>query len=99
MKPDQVKPVFDTSDVGCWIDGAFGLNHVRDKLQQMLIQCGLPVSMGDKELYLELEQSDSDHDVFDIATETLQEFTKDGLVWIWSAGDLILCHESEADLH
>ena len=94
--------LYNKSDLGCHIDGAYGTDHARRKLIDMLEYCLCAYSPNEKprpqiekiQTYLEQEPSD-DMSEFDEATEILQDHTTDGLVWIWDGGDLILTTDEE----
>ena len=103
MKTNEHKPILYTeSDLGCHIDGAYGTDHARRKLIDMLEYCLCAYSPNENprpqieqiQNYLEQEPSD-DMSEFDEATEILQDHTADGLVWIWDSGDLILTTDDE----
>ena len=41
----QTTTIFTDSDIGCWIDGAFGIDHAARKLSIMLIS-NMPINSG-----------------------------------------------------
>jgi hypothetical protein len=108
-----VEPIkrFNASDVGCWIDGVYGLDHAMSKLAIMLID-SVPLDQNNlasfpstnlAEVYDVLTSGNvdklaDDHGEFNDATEYLESVTTDGLVWIWDAGDLILTTEDQIDV-
>jgi hypothetical protein len=98
----MMKPVFTKADVGCWIDGAFGPKHRREKLVCMLediADCLDASEWADiQALTEELESTPSDdYGEEEDAIEILQDYTEEGLVWIQDGGDLILTTEEEAE--
>jgi len=90
------KYVFTKAEIGCWIDGAFGMDHAADKLMAMLANC--PQTESIETLIDELDPTSVvRYEVLDDATDALWAFTEPGLVWIWEAGDLILTTKDETD--
>lgn len=96
---------FKKHDLGCFIDGAFGQDHRRDKIVSLV-----EITIEDydaetkrtgeskfSELINALEGEPSDDLAEeDEAVEILQASTEEGLVWIWETGDLILTTEENA---
>lgn len=83
---------YTQADVGCWIDGAFGTNHRRQKLIELIdgLDGGEIIAKG-----LE-EAPEEEKDFFeDDALALLQEHTEDGFIWTMEAGDLLLVKEEE----
>jgi len=94
---------YTKEDIGCYIDGAFGMDHAMVKLAILLIDF-MPLSVNNTrqfpseelaetyEILLSGDESklSDDYSELNDATDILQEHTEDGLVWIWDAGDLIL---------
>lgn len=80
-------------DAGCYVDGTFGEDHLRDVLAGLLRVTG-----GADELASSLHspdpEDDSGDDIID-ALEHLQEHTEDGLSWILDNGDLFLLQDDE----
>jgi hypothetical protein len=76
---------FTDEDKGCWVDGAFGLEHSVEKIGEMLVEC-------DENVNHPYYESDDDGWFRDV-TDALQEHTEEGLFWTWDAGDLILMDE------
>jgi len=74
-------------DLGCWIDGARGLQDSMAKLADLIA----PIC-PEGELVRALRTNDlsDDHEEIREATEWLQSCTDDGLSWEWDSGDLIL---------
>jgi hypothetical protein len=93
---------FTESDLGSWIDGAYGSEHAIQKMEEMLGDLGTQYAenlMGELDEIADLEldeASDAYDEWLDDATTALQEETEPGLVWEWEAGDLVL-RESEED--
>ena len=90
-----MKTSYTENDIGCWIDGAFGLDHAASVLAEML-----PYSLlhpAEKKCINRLRANliSDDHWEFDFATELLDTFTAPGLIWVWEAGDLILVTEDD----
>lgn len=93
---------FTASDMGCWVDGAFGMDHAIRKLRDLVTRIDKSHKLLE-EYHAEivgnsLKQWITDGyagEWLDDATEVLQDHTSPGLVWIWEAGDLILMDESE----
>src|ERR1700735_2119802 len=84
--------------IGCYIDGAFGQDHRRAKLadlirdletQDMINARGYSVTEC-----LTEEPSDDFSEEQD-ALDILQEFTEADLVWVFEAGDLILTEQEQ----
>ena len=94
---------FTESDLGQWIDGAYGSEHAIEKMEEMLNDLGTQYAenlVGELEEIadLELDEAGDAYDEWlEDATTALQEETEPGLVWIWEAGDLILTEDDEAD--
>lgn len=99
---------FRESNQGQWIDGALGQAHARERMRNILGQIldrAEPSGEQVRSIKLLLgeldDPADDDEDftdeVLDNATDMLGEFTEDGYVWDWDAGDLVLLHEEEAD--
>lgn len=88
----ETRKLYGASDVGCYVDGAFGHAHRRARLAELVADC------GDTEL-VESLQGDMPDDAWDedAAVDWLQEQTVDGYVWVSDCGDLCLCTEKEAD--
>lgn len=86
------KPVlFDAP--GCYADGAAGWRHVRDVLADMAEAAG-----ADSELVASLRGPMPDDACDeDEALNVLQARTKDGLIWVFDSGDLLLLPESEME--
>jgi len=90
-----MEKVYTANDCGCWIDCAYGPEHARDKLADMLKECRAYAPLDTQrtidEICEQLTKSMSDDDwETDAGTDLLNEYTAEGLVWIWDAGDLIL---------
>lgn len=108
MQDQKTKAVFTDSDKGCWIDGAYGEDHAKNKMASMLedIQAAIASEVFDVGVYSLLKEYNEermpsgsialDQWITD-ATDDLQRHTADGLVWIWDAGDLILTSQEEID--
>jgi hypothetical protein len=91
---------YTKKDCGCYIDGAFGEDHRRAKLASLIR--GLETSeMIDARGYSVLEslQGNPPDDLSDEddALDILSQFTEDGLIWEFNAGDLILFNEEELE--
>jgi len=89
---------YTKEDVGCYIDGAFGMDHACDVLANLVGAVLTEASSREKivlGLRLDHKRLSDDHSELDDATDILQEHTEDGLVWIWDAGDLILTTDEE----
>lgn len=78
-----MKPEYGKSEMGCWIDGAFGHDHAHEKIASMLGWKGR--NPGDCTI---------DYCSLDDDTEKLYETTDLNLSWIWDGGDLILTNEA-----
>jgi len=93
---------FTESDLGQWIDGAYGSEHAIEKMEEMLGELATDyaenlISELEEIAELELEEASDAYDEWlEDATTALQEETEPGLVWEWEAGDLVL-RESEDD--
>ena len=91
---------YTKKDVGCYIDGAFGEEHRRAKLADMIRNLETQ-EMIDHRGYSVVEslanESPDDYGDEDDALDILQEFTESGLVWTFESGDLLLLNESEVE--
>jgi len=92
---------YTEKDLGCWIDGAYGIGSGMKKLCDM-VSNGLVKSQSDQAISRVLDSGDptrlsDDHGEFDRATELIQDNTESGLVWVWEVGDLVLMRELEAE--
>lgn len=95
----QTSMPFGADHTGTWIDGAFGDDHAREKMKGMLeamidlegIEKPL-MSISANRLYAELDDADNEFvdETLNEATELLQGSTREGYVWSWEAGDLVL---------
>jgi hypothetical protein len=91
------KKVYTKEEIGCWIDGTFGLDHAMRKLAEI---AEAPIWLSDAdsreiEAIAVLATGDptklsDDHHEFDLATDYLAQHTDDDLSWLWEGGDLIL---------
>lgn len=95
--------IFDESDTGTYIDGAYGESHAISKMRDLLgtvIHAGVPEEVAAHRLEAEDVQEGDEfvNEWFDEATEVLQSVTAPGLVWDWEAGDLVLLEESELEI-
>ena len=95
---------YTKKDKGCYIDGAFGLEHRRQKLWELLeglLCCGYIKDRDEKKEVLDLldelkkEPSDDFGEELD-AIEILQEHTEEGLIW-YQDGDFFLLEEKEIE--
>ena len=90
-----MKKLYTKEDIGCWIDGAFGLDHAASVLAGMLPYTIL-TNEGKKCVNrLRASRISDDHWEFDYATELLYDYTAKDLLWVWEAGDLILVTEDD----
>ena len=81
---------FRRADCGCWIDGAFGMEHAAAKLRVMLMDCG-EANTGLLDELEEVKPEDDDFDsIIEAATDALDAFCDPDVVWLWEAGDLLL---------
>ena len=90
----QTTAVFTDSDVGCWVDGAYGMDHARDKVAEMLV--GIDDKMSD-ELGAMSDEDEFLSEAIDAATDLLNDHVAEGLCFVWYAGDLILMSEEDTD--
>ena len=95
-------PIWQKRDVGCHIDGGFGLDHQRAATsflvrKTMSFANDVP-SYGLRGCLAALDRpmSDDDSETYE-ATAYLQSHTADGLIWQWLDGDLILMNKSEVE--
>ena len=95
------RPVFTSVSLGCHIDGAFGQDHRRAALVELVRQAERKIDhpgelQTAKEIISELEiEPSDDYSEEDDAISFLQDHTEQGLVWELEAGDLILRKEDE----
>lgn len=95
--------------VGCWIDGATGLDDAHSKLARMIEANFSELTRGgETEGYHPQDVSDCikslkdgcrEDDLWsaDFALRMLQMLTDPGLVWVWEEGDLLLISDSNLD--
>jgi hypothetical protein len=97
---------YTKKDVGCWIDGAFGEEHRRAKLadmvrdletREMIDTRGYSVVESLSSAPTDSDRIPADFSDEDDALEILQEFTESGLVWTFESGDLLLLNETEVE--
>ena len=92
--------IFTDADVGCHIDGAFGADHRRTRLIELVNELPAPEGMEyhSRVGLLESLGSPAPDDVWDeiTAIDILQDHVAPGLVWLMEAGDLILTTEAQA---
>ena len=81
---------FKEGDCGCYADGCFGDDHLRDILKGML----KGLNHAELAKVFDDEPSDDGSEYLE-ALEVLQEYTDEGLTWILEGGDLLLVKESE----
>jgi len=89
----MTKPEFTAADVGCYVDGANGDQHLRNVLADMICDHDLLLARTLRASSCAEEVDDCICEALDI----LQTMTADDLVWDLSAGDLCLCLTSELD--
>jgi hypothetical protein len=81
---------FTKRDVGCYADGAYGHDHIRERLADLV------ESVGRRSLALDKLIEDLRNPMSDDASEEedaldyLQTFTAEGVYWAFEGGDLIL---------
>lgn len=86
---------YGASDVGCYIDGAYGLRHARAKLEGLI--AGFAKTEHQKATLSDLGSSEWYDEVMDEATDILQAHTDEDYVWCWESGDLILLHVDQVE--
>ena len=82
--------MYTKNDIGCYIDGCYGLKHQRLKLIEIM------EDIKEKTLAQELNSYKDDvcyDEILNDCIIKLQENTKEGLIWAWDGGDLILTLE------
>ena len=101
--------MFTQADVGCHVDAAFGSDHRRARLIDLVNSLpptqaipGTIIGENSQEFRVGLLESlagPTPDDAWDedAAIDLLSEVTEPGLVWIMDAGDLILTTEDEAE--
>ena len=89
--------MFGKSDIGCHVDGTFGVDHAMEKVYTML----LSFNSNCEDLLKEYDEYKKNVDTWehvpewlDDATGKLQERTEGHLEWVWEGGDLLLVEES-----
>jgi len=89
-KKEELTPVYGEGDTGCWIDGAFGDDHRREKL------AGL-VAPFDAELAEELRGPGSDDlsEEDDAIDRLNDQAVEEGYLFVFDSGDLLLVKEDE----
>jgi hypothetical protein len=93
--PKKPRPAFTAADLGCYIDGAFGMQYALVKMREHMA-----VLPGSSDLCMEYDtglDDDEKPEWLDAATELLQDHTEDGLVWYWEAGDLVLLRREQLE--
>lgn len=91
-------PIFTKQDAGCWIDGAHGYEHAREKMLGLLDRVDSRAAHTFRtefqDVTAHLNGLGADY-LLNEATDVLQEHTAPGLVWWWEAGDLVLTTDDE----
>lgn len=90
--------IFSKEDIGCYIDAAFGLDHARRRLVELL-SC-VPRSSKVQKLMVELEEEENLDFIFeamDEAVDILSQYTTEDIMWLFEAGDLILMEVEEGE--
>jgi hypothetical protein len=87
------KARYTSSDIGCWVDGAYGIDHALAKIADMLSD--LPSAQSSSLARLLREDTESADEMLDEACDLLAEHTDPGLIWVWVGGDLLLLREEE----
>jgi hypothetical protein len=77
---------YDARNVGCYGDGAFGHQHVRERLAALVRECDAEVADA-----LLGEMSDDAWEE-DAALDLLNEHCAEGIHWTFESGDLVLAH-------
>ena len=80
-------------DMGCWIDGAYGLDRTRNKLASLIeMYSHKPNEHTDliNSLNNHVELFDDDFSTMDSAVEILQTICEEDVEFFWIDGDLIL---------
>lgn len=99
--PGPGKTYFTDGDVGCYIDGAHGMEHAVHRMRELLSEVAgafavFPVGNAARELLVEedegLSEDDWDEWLQDATDDVLSHdsVTPDHLIWDWEAGDLCL---------
>lgn len=94
--PPDDNPTFDSSDVGTWIDGAYGTDHALAKMADMLKMVD-PAGATLLDEYDEGIDPEFEQEWLDDATEVISDATEEGLCWDWDSGDLVLLPCSELE--
>lgn len=92
----MTKVIFDRNDAGCYIDGAFGMDHARQKLADLLA-C-VPQSGKVRRLIAELEAGEDTEFIYEAIEEALDILalhTAEDMIWLLEAGDLVLTENIE----
>lgn len=87
---------FGREDAGCYIDGAFGIDHARQRLAELLA-C-VPQSSKVRRLIAELESEENTDYVYEAmeeAVDILALYTVEDMIWLFEAGDLVLTEAIE----
>ena len=79
-------------DMGCWIDGSFGIDHVNKKLAELLITNIHHLGITQTEIINCLLNKDYafHYDAQNDAIDILQTMCEDDVEFFWIDGDLIL---------
>lgn len=88
--------VFTKEDIGCYIDGAYGFDHARQRLAELLT-C-VPQSSRVRQIIAELESEENIDYVYEAieeALDVLSQYTSEEVVWMMEAGDLTLMEVEE----
>ena len=106
-----MRALFTKSDIGCYADGAFGQDHRRSKLANLIVsvsqRCGATKDNRNDNYELIDHQAivhqlinapSNDFSEEHAAIEIIQDHTELGLTWQIVDGDLMLITETELEL-
>ena len=78
---------YTKEDIGCYCDGAFGDQHLRE-----ILSLWFPDKEND---LMNDDDPETQSEAIDDCLDLLQDQTEDGLVWVLELGDLLLIENDE----
>jgi hypothetical protein len=77
-------------DMGCWIDGSFGVDHVNKKLANLLLEYFPACNRSIYNCLVRNKDYDLQYDAQTDAVDLLQTICEEDVEFFWIDGDLIL---------
>ena len=109
MTDQIVTPKFNKTDLGCWLDSAYGFEHLMYGLAAIACDVTpdypstIATNWPTKELHDcaevlmsgDADELSDDHSEFDIVTDYINQFCDEGISFQWIDGDLVLTSDEE----